>query len=304
VKAALALLAAVWIAVGIHGALSYGDSYLTYRGFPPPKDPPGVTPGRLLHEQFFSRALNHRRSYLVYTPPGYAAAAARGRRFPVLYLLHGSPGSPDQFINVARAGVDMDEALKAHKIRPFLLVMPNGSNGTFRSQTEWADTPKGNYEGFVLDVVRSVDSRFPTLHNRRFRAIGGNSEGGYAAVNLSLRNPRVFSIAESWSGYLWQSRQGPFAKATESAIQANDPQRYVPLLRAQLHRYPLHAYLYKGTRESPIVRNRMRDVALKLQGVGGHVWFSIYKGGHDWKIWRNQMPHMLRFANHWFGVRK
>ena len=301
-KALLLALTLFWTAIGVHGAFSYGDSYLTYRGFPPPKDRPGVAKGKLVHEKFWSPALAQQRSYLVYEPPGYAQQAAQGRRFPVLYLLHGSPGDPKQFINVAQAGVALDNGLAAHRLRPFLIAMPSGSNGTFRSETEWANTTKGQYESLVMEVVQSVDSRFATLPSRQYRAIGGNSEGGYAAVNLSLRHPRTFAIAESWSGYLWQNRKGAFAHASAAQLAANDPQRYIPRLRSQLHRYPLRAFLYKGTRESPVVKMRAKAVAAELARQGGHVTFAIFRGGHDWRLWRDQMPRMLQYASRWFGA--
>ena len=38
--------------------------------------------------------------------------------------------------------------------------------------------------------------------------------------------------------------------------------------------------------------------------AGGHVTFSIFKGGHDWRVWRNQTPRMLVYANRWFGARR
>ena len=261
-----------------------------------------MTPGRLVHESLWSAALHERRSYLVYTPPGYAAAAARGQRFPVLYLLHGSPGSPKQFINVAEAGVALDKGLQSHRLRPFLLAMPNGSNGTFRSETEWANTPKGRYETFVKEVVRSVDQRFATRPGRRFRAIGGNSEGGYAAVNLALRNPRTFGIAESWSGYFWESRKGAFAKASPAVLAANYPMEYVASKGAQLHRYPLRAFLYKGSREPAVVRARAELFARELRAAGGRVTFRVFHGGHDWQLWRAQTPRMLAYASRWFGA--
>src|SRR5436305_524284 len=134
--ALLAAAAVVWVGVGIYGTFSYGRAYDTYRGFPPPKDPVGVAPGHLYHEKFYSKALHQRRNALVYTPPGYRAAAARGRRFPVMYLLHGSPGHPRKFIDVSAVGVALDTAVNRHAIRPYILVMPNGTNGTFRSDTE------------------------------------------------------------------------------------------------------------------------------------------------------------------------
>src|SRR5204862_6305971 len=122
--APVAVAGLIWLAVGVYGTFSYGNAYLTYRGFPPPKDPVGVAPGHLYHEKFYSTALGKRRSFLVYTPPGYRAAAARGVRFPVLYLLHGSPGHPKKFIDVAAAGVALDTAVNHNTIRPYIIAMP------------------------------------------------------------------------------------------------------------------------------------------------------------------------------------
>lgn len=297
--AVLALAALVWVGCGVYGTLTYGQAYLTYRGFPPPKEPPGVTPGRLLYERTFSPALGRRQSFLVYIPPGYAAAAARGHRFPVLYLLHGAPGGPRQFIDVAGAGVALDTGVYRHKLRPFLMVMPEGSDGTFRKQHEWANTPHGKYESWVMDVVRTVDRRFPTVRNRRGRAIGGASEGAYAAVNIALHHLKKFSIAESWSGYSTETRTGVFVHVPDALIRANSPAYYAPLLAPKLHRYPLRAFIYSGKRDQGLPGQRA--FSLELAALGGHVKFKEFHGGHDWRLWRDRTPLMLRYASHMFG---
>ncbi len=299
--ALMALLALVWIGFGVHGAFSYGSAYITYRGFPPPKDPAGVAAGRLVHERFYSTALHHSRSFLVYTPPGYAAAAARGHRFPVLYLLHGSPGRPSQFINIAAAGVALDKGVDAHTVRPMLLVMPDGGDGTFRKETEWANTPHGNYESLVKEIVGTVDQRFATVPRRNFRAIGGNSEGAFAAINLSLRDPSLFSIAEAWSGYGIERPTGAFAHASPALIQANSPVYYLPSKAAQLRRYPLHVFTYSGRTDRGLATRH--TLAQELRAAGAHVVFRAFPGHHDWQLWRAHTPEMLRFADHWFGRR-
>jgi enterochelin esterase-like enzyme len=297
----VAAVASVWLALGVYGTFSYGEAYNTYRGFPPPVDPVGVTPGHLYHEKFYSTALGQPRTFLVYAPPGYAAAAARGVRFPVLYLLHGSPGKPKQFINVAAAGVALDTAIQRHQVPPFLLAMPNGNDGTFRSETEWANTPHGRYESLVLETMRTVDRRFSTRRNRRFRAIAGNSEGGFGAVNIALHHPTLFSIAESWSGYGRQKRKGAFARATDAQIYANSPSLYAPALTAQLRRFPLHVYVYSGRSDKGLpLRQYLAGV---LQGAGAHVKFAAFSGRHDWGVWRRETPRMIRYAGRLFGWR-
>lgn len=298
-RAVLAATALVWVGLGVYGTISYGEAYNTYRGFPPPVDPVGVSPGRLYHEKFYSTALGSPRSFLVYTPPGYLAAAARGVRFPVMYLLHGSPGKPKQFINVAAAGVALDTAIQRGIVKPFLLVMPDGSDGTFRSETEWANTPHGNYESLVLEIVHKVDQRFPTVRSRRGRALAGNSEGGFGALNIALRHLHLFSVAESWSGYGIEERARAFTHATNAQIYANSPILYAPSLRRELHRYPLHVYVYSG-RSDPAWRER-KLMASVLAASGVHVKFAVFTGRHDWGVWRRQTPRMIRYAGHWFA---
>ena len=64
-----------------------------------------------------------RRMY-VYTPPDYMTSNAR---YPVLYLLHGGGGDEDQWINLGRANVIMDNLIAAGKVKPMIVVMPNGN---------------------------------------------------------------------------------------------------------------------------------------------------------------------------------
>ncbi len=64
-----------------------------------------------------------RRMY-VYTPPDYMS---RNVRYPVLYLLHGGGGDEDQWINLGRTNVIMDNLIAAGKVKPMIVVMPNGN---------------------------------------------------------------------------------------------------------------------------------------------------------------------------------
>jgi enterochelin esterase-like enzyme len=289
-----------WVAAGIYGVTSYGHSYYRYRGFPAPRTPKGIPAGRVEKISFFSPALHEQRSYLIYLPPGYAAAAARGRHFPVYYFLHGSPGWPSLVLDAGHLGVDADILLHEHLIRPMIIVMPDGRNGTFVSDTEWAKTRHGDYEGFVLDVVRAVDLRWSTVHSRAGRALDGNSEGAYAALNLTLRHPDTFSVAESWSGYTKPTvKKGPFAGEPGAVIAANDPAIYLPRVAPKLRRYPMHVYIYTG--KSDHSAGQVTDFAHRLRGAGADVTLSLFPGGHNWRVWRAHAPLMLEYASRWLA---
>jgi enterochelin esterase-like enzyme len=285
--------------VGLYGIETYASHYYTYRGFPPPHHPPGVPAGQLKTIRFFSPALGQERRYLIYLPPRYAQDSALGKRYPVLYVLHGSPGTPELFLNAGNLGVALDTLIAQRKIRPMLLVLPDGSDGSYRSDTEWANTAHGRWEDFALDVVGNVDRQFPTRADRRHRALAGNSEGAYAAVNIALHHLEVFGTTESWSGYFSVHAEGPFKHATLAALYRNSPDLYVPTLRSALQRRPLDAFLYTGTQDRD--RQQVADFARRLAAAGARVRFAVYQGHHSWNLWRRETPPMLRFANDRFG---
>jgi enterochelin esterase-like enzyme len=196
--------------------------------------------------------------------------------------------------------VRMDRLIHAGRIRPFLIVMPNGKSGTFGNDTEWANARAGPYENFVLDVVRAVDKRWATRPERAYRAIGGLSEGAYGATNVALHHPGVFGTFESWSGYFEQTPTLSFSGASQPELWANSPSAYVPSIAPELRRLGLDAYLYQGNSDSyPVAR--LAGFARELRAAGVTVRVSLYPGGHNWKLWRMELPHMLEFASRSFG---
>jgi enterochelin esterase family protein len=65
-----------------------------------------------------------RRRMMVYTPPDYGTG---NKRYPVLYLLHGGGGDEDAWLTMGRANIIMDNLIAAGKVKPAIVVMPNGN---------------------------------------------------------------------------------------------------------------------------------------------------------------------------------
>jgi enterochelin esterase-like enzyme len=155
--------------------------------------------------RFYSPALHRQADYLVYVPTHYNPA----RRYPVLYLLHGTPGRPQNFINIVDIDVRLDTLISRARVVPMVLVFPDGRvNGSMFSDSEWANAGHGNYESYVLDVMHDVDHRFPTQPARTARVLAGYSEGGFGATNIGLHHLDSFAGIESWSGYFVENRFG------------------------------------------------------------------------------------------------
>ena len=151
----------------------------------------------------------------------------------------------------------------------------------------------------MLDVVRNVDNRFATIPNRQARGIAGLSEGAFGALNISLHHLGTFSVAESWSGYFNELPSGPFSHEPLSVIRFNSPEQYVRVAAPLIHRLGYRAWIYQGT----VDRNpafHIRDMSQRLHAAGATVHYGFFPGGHDWGLWRAQLPRMLIAASDWF----
>jgi enterochelin esterase-like enzyme len=161
------------------------------------------------------------RKFFVYLPPGYQLPSAAARRYPVIYLLHGDPGSPPDWIHLGAPAL-MDEGIDRRLVPPMIMVFADG-NGRVGGATQWANRYDGRdrVEDALLELVTTVDQRYRTLPDRRDRFIGGLSSGAFGAANLAARHPGIFGTAMSFSGYF--IARGPVFGGIKTDIWANSP---------------------------------------------------------------------------------
>ncbi len=291
--AAAVLAAAGAVVAGIAGAYSYGLNYDLHRGFATPAQLPHAGRGKLLTVRFYSVALHRRADYLVYLPPGYGG----GRRYPVYYLLHGMPGDPQHFLSISSMDIRLDNQVSLHRARPMILVYPDGEmGGSPFSDSEWANTPSGAYESYVIDVMHDVDHRFATKPHRQDRVIAGCSAGAYGAVNIALHHLNDFGSVQSWSGYFIETKTGVFAHASRASLAYNSPLDYIRHLGPTLTTDPIRAYIFVG-RHDPAYSQQQPMVDL-LRHYGAHVQYRAYRGGHDWSVWIPHLNQMLDLASY------
>jgi enterochelin esterase-like enzyme len=293
-RAALAAITAVLAGIGLIGAYTYWESYYQHRGFATVAYLPHAQRGRLTTVNFYSAALHREADYIVYLPPGYGDNILE--RYPVYYLLHGSPGRPEVFLGIANLPVRMDNLISEHRMRPMILVFPDGRiGGSTYSDSEWANTPAGDYADYVVDVVHDVDARFDTLASRQDRVIAGFSMGAYGATNILLHHLRLFGSLQSWSGYYLQTPTGVFEHADRTELIDNSPLDYVTQLRAVIAAEPVRAFLFVGRDDDDSPQTP--PMARALAAAGARVSFALYHGGHDWQLWHARLNQMLMLAS-------
>jgi enterochelin esterase-like enzyme len=185
------------------------------------------------------------------------------------------------------------DSLIAHRrLSPLIIVMPVAGR-TGRYDGEWTSV----WEDFVVrNVVPWVDAHLPAIPGPRGRILGGMSAGGYGAVDIALRHPRLFGAVESWSGYFRPLHDGSLRHAGEAQLAAHDPsllvQRVGPVLRNERVRF----YLSSGTTGDWMLAAAARRFAAKLRYFGVPVRLVLRPGGHTHRFWRAQLPAALRFA--------
>lgn len=152
---------------------------------------------RLLELTVATPALNGTAKLRILLPDDYAANPSK--RYPVLYLLHGTSGGAADWTNLGGA-----EQTTAGK--PLIVVMPdiaqNDNGGGWC--TDWYNSGaygQPEWERFHIDqLIPWVDQNLRTVADRQGRAIAGLSQGGFCSMSYAARHPDLFSIALSYSG--------------------------------------------------------------------------------------------------------
>jgi len=133
----------------------------------------------------------------VLLPSDYAAHPHK--RYPVLYLLHGTSGTASDWVKQGSA-----EATTAGL--PLIVVMPdialNVDGGGWC--TDWVNGGAygpPEWETFhIRQMIPWVDQNLRTLATRNGRAIAGLSQGGFCSTSYAARHPDMFSTVLSYSG--------------------------------------------------------------------------------------------------------
>lgn len=248
-----------------------------------------------------SAALGAPVRYSIYLPAGYATS---GRRYPVIYLLHGFGGDENSFFDSGDLQEVADRLTEEGDLPPTILVTPSAKKGWYVDNAE-----TGRWETALLDdLIDGVDATWRTIPTRGDRAIGGYSMGGYGALRFALLEPDRFVAAGSLSGALFPdvasaadfpSFQLSFfgrafgATFNPKTFNAASPWRSLGA-DAKASDTPA-LYLSVGDNDIGILAagNAAFDKALQKAKIP--VTYQVVPGRHDWKLWSSQLDPMLSF---------
>jgi enterochelin esterase-like enzyme len=237
---------------------------------------------------FHSQALRGTIHYSVALPHGYATS---GRRYPVVYFLHGLPAGPSAYRSIS----GLADTLAANHLQAILV----GAQGARPGDTdpEWHDRGPGrNWEtATARELVRQIDSRYRTIARRAGRAIVGVSAGGYGAALIGIHHPAVCRVIESWSGYFVATDPG--GKPLDIGPDA-DAHVALPALKRSFQRYPgtFFGFFIGSNDPYPGFVDDNRRLSRELAQAGVPHRFRIYTGAHNQAFWNRHDDEWLTAA--------
>ena len=230
-----------------------------------------------------SPALGLERRMTVYTPAGYETS---GKRYPVLYLLHGMGGDEEAWISLGRTAQILDNLIAQGKAKPMIVVMPNGnasqeaapgesSRGMVPPTMQLPKTMEGSYEQAFPEIVKFIDKNYRTIKSKSGRAIAGLSMGGFHSLHISKQYPDMFNYIGLFSAAIM-----PNKKEVSSPIYENMEGK----LKVQFDKNPALYWIAIGKTDFLYKANEEYRKLLDEKGYK----YTYYESdeGHIWKNWR------------------
>jgi enterochelin esterase family protein len=220
-----------------------------------------------------SRAIaGETRAIWIYTPQDYAKTT---RRYPVLYLLHGSNDTAAGWTMAGNANFVLDNLLAGGKALPMIVVMPFGHATPFGVRApQGGITNDALFEDYLLqDVIPTVEARYRVSPGRENRAIAGLSMGGGQSLRIGLGRLDLFSAVASFSG----------------AVPADFETRFAALLKDSKGTNQKIKTLWIGCGQQDSLFGRSRDLSELLTKYQVRHIFHPTDGVHNYTVWRKYL---------------
>ena len=166
--------------------------------------------GAVIYPWYFSKTLNAYRRMAVYLPPSYLSS--KKEYYPVLYLLHGTFGDEQNWLELGFAANILDHLIAEGKAKEMSVIMPNTNMWQLASpkitdiedpytdlKTASVHLTDGVFEESFSEVISYTERNFRTITRKDSRAIAGLSRGGFFAMHISHFFSSVFGYVGLFS---------------------------------------------------------------------------------------------------------
>mgnify|MGYP002102899303 FL=1 len=237
-----------------------------------------VPHGLLSEVNYYSKITQEWRRCFVYTPAGYETNTEK--RYPVLYLQHGSFEDETGWGSQGKANLILDNLIAAKKAVPMLIVMDNGYAVRPNERALFQTTV---FEEVLLqEVIPMIDTKFRTLPQRESRAIAGLSMGANQTMRIAMNHPESFAYYGGFSG----TSNYPSTESLDADTFLDGKFKDGKRVNRQFKTF----FLGLGTSEPvpfPGVVKAFRQM-LDKQGIR-YTYYESPETAHEWLTWRRAL---------------
>lgn len=248
-----------------------------------------VPHGNVTQTWYHSEGHQADRRLSIYTPPCYGKGK---KRYPVLYLLHGSGGDENAWLELGHTARIMDNLIAEGKIEPMIVVMPNGNSGKQAAPGETSENlsyrpamtnqlkgyKDGRYEAHFDEITDFVDKNYRTIAKKSKRALAGLSMGGFHTLFISANHPDLFDYIGLFSAGLNMTSVNMEIPAYSDMTEK--------LQKLSKEGYELY-WIACGT-DDFLYQNNL-DYMKTLDSIGFDYVYHESERGHIWANWRQYL---------------
>lgn len=241
--------------------------------------PKNVPHGDVREHWYYSDITGKWRRAFVYTPAEYEANPHK--KYPILYLLHGSGENERGWSLQGKISFIMDNLIAAQRAIPMVVVMDNGyavakDPETYPEAASVNKSPVMLADVYLKEIIPEMESFYRIAPGRENRAMAGLSMGGGQTAFIGFNNPELFSSLGFFSG------------AGTIVNSFNDPEAYGGMFsNAQSVNNKFKMLWFGAGTEEPAFAERNNHIKKEFEKAGIKGTFYESQGtAHEWHTWR------------------
>ena len=228
-----------------------------------------------------SELMNTSVKYSIYLPESYDGT----KKYPVLYMLHGYGGNNNDWLqdntgSIWSGGGTMPAYAREYAEKTgkeLIIVAPDGGNNFYCDG--YNGGPK--YMSFFFqEFIPYIESTYAIKAEKKSRAIGGLSMGGYGSLYYGTLHPEMFCYVYACSA------------AINVGVSAPDPAQLIAqtVSAGKVNEMPGFT-LEIGTEDTTVGSNA--PFIKTLAGYGIPYEYITRPGAHDWPFWNACSPKII-----------
>lgn len=237
----------------------------------------------------------------IYLPPAYFTDPRP--LLPVLVLLAGQPGSPDDWLVGGRMPQTMDAFAADHDGLAPVVVVADGT-GSLLADPLCVDSHLGRVATYLtVDVPGWVRGHLQVDPDPRGWAVGGLSYGGTCALQLATLRPDVFPTFLDMSGQP-EPTLGDRTRTVDEVF-GGDTAAFARIDPAELlarQRYPDSAGAFVVGRDDTEYRAGIERLADAARAAGMDVHLTELPGSHSFAVWSAGLEKELPWLSRRLGL--